>query len=87
LQEGEGYYERLINKGVMMFSPIPSQIPRGDMLTQAVNEHQKYVESQDSKVQIRHALDVSKDSHAPRMLHADFMAELKAEIMARINAR
>jgi hypothetical protein len=87
LQESEGYYERLINKGVMMISPIPSQIPRGDMLTQAVNEHQKYVESQDSKAKIRHALDVSKDSHAPRMSHADFMAELKAEIMARINTR
>ncbi|RXZ36476.1 hypothetical protein D9O50_08110 [Oxalobacteraceae bacterium CAVE-383] len=70
-----------------MISPISNQIPRGDYLAQAVNEHQKYAESQDSKAQVQHAFDVSKDGRAPRTLHADFMAELNAQVLVRINAR
>lgn len=70
-----------------MISPIPNQIPRGDNLTRAVSEHQPYAGSQDIEAQIQRGFDASNDRQASRTSHADFMAELKSEIMVRINAR
>jgi hypothetical protein len=36
---------------------------------------------------IQRGLAAANDPTAPRTTHADFMAELKAELLSRINAR
>ncbi len=45
-------------------------------------EYARYV-----KDKIQHALDVAKDPKQARTPHADFMAELKAELLSKINAQ
>jgi hypothetical protein len=66
---------------------LSNQIPSGDSLMRAVGEYQKYTGWQNSRTQIQHGFDASNDRNSPRTLHIDFMAELKSEVMARINAR
>jgi hypothetical protein len=66
-------------------NPIPP-IPRGDALASAVAEHQKLEVPQDVQAQIQRGLAASNIPHSSRTPHADFMADLKSGIMARINA-
>ncbi|HEY4317065.1 MAG TPA: hypothetical protein VGN04_05655 [Herbaspirillum sp.] len=70
-----------------MIAPISNQVPRGDNLMQAINEYQRCIESQDSRAQIQRGFEASDAADVTRISHADFMAALKSEIMARINAR
>ncbi len=70
-----------------MKSTISDQIPQGEDLARAVFnvEELEYAQYAMGKIQI--GLDAAKDLHSPRTAHADFMAELKAELLNKINAR
>jgi hypothetical protein len=68
-------------------APYPNQIPSGDSLMRAVGEYQKYAGSQDGRAQVQRGLDASNEQNSSRTQHADFMTELRVEVMARINAR
>jgi hypothetical protein len=76
-----------LQKEQTMIPPISNQIPRGEQLTQAVSQLQRYDEQQNIKTQIQDGVDASNNLNAPRTAHGNFMAEIKAEIMVRINAR
>ena len=70
-----------------MNTAVLSQVPKGDDLATAVFELEERDEAQHVKAHIQRGLDVSNDPAAPRTAHADFMAELKTEIMRQIDAR
>jgi hypothetical protein len=66
---------------------VLNQVPKGEQLSQAVVELEQLERARQVKAQIQRGLDASNDPAAPRTAHADFMAELKAELMDKINAR
>lgn len=70
-----------------MASAVLNQIPQGDDLIWALAELEEQEHATRIKAQIQRGLDASGNANAPRTSHADFMAELKAELMSRINAR
>lgn len=70
-----------------MKTAILDQVPKGDDLTRAIFEVEEHENARYVKAQIQRGLDASNDANAPRTTHADFMAELKAELMRRIDAR
>jgi hypothetical protein len=70
-----------------MRKAVLNQIPKGEELTSAIvelaeNEHARYV-----KEQIQRGLTASSNPTELRTAHADFMVELKTEIMTRIDAQ
>jgi hypothetical protein len=69
-----------------MNSAVLNQVPRGDDLTRAVIELEEVDAARQTKAHIQRGLDASNDPDAPRTTHADFMAELRAELMSRIDA-
>ncbi|GGX54740.1 hypothetical protein ACO0LB_20145 [Undibacterium sp. SXout7W] len=70
-----------------MNTAVLNQIPKGEDLTRAVFEVEEIEQARKVKAQIQRGLDASNDKSAPRTAHADFMAELKAELMSRVDAR
>lgn len=66
---------------------VLNQVPKGEQLSQAVIELEQLERARQIKAQIQRGLDASNDPAAPRTAHADFMAELKAELLETINAR
>lgn len=70
-----------------MNASVLDLVPKGEDLTRAVFELEEHDRVQQSKVQIQRGLDAANDPNAPRTAHASFMAELKSEIMSRIDAR
>jgi hypothetical protein len=70
-----------------MNTAVLNQIPKGEDLTRAVFEVEEVDQARKLKAQIQRGLDASNDPNAPRTTHADFMAELKAELMSKIDAR
>ena len=70
-----------------MNTAVLNQIPCGEELTRAVIELEEATAARQIKAQIQRGLDASNDPAAPRTAHADFMAELKAELVSRIDAR
>lgn len=66
---------------------VLNQVPKGDDLTRAVFDLELHDLMRHDKAQIQRGLDASNDPSSPRTLHADFMVELKAELMSRIDAR
>ncbi len=66
-----------------MNSDVLKQIPTGEDLTRAVIELEDAASARQVKAQIQRGLDASNDPAAPRTAHADFMAELKAELVRR----
>lgn len=74
-------------KGEIMNTAILDQVPKGEDLTRAVFELEEIDQTRHIKAQIQRGLDASSDPKTTRTAHADFMAELKAELMSRIDAR
>jgi hypothetical protein len=70
-----------------MNTAVLNQIPKGEDLTRAVFEVEEVDQARKLKAQSQRGLDASNDPNAPRTTHADFMAELKAELMSKIDAR
>ncbi len=70
-----------------MHTSIFKQVPKGEDLTRAVLEQEEFDSARQIKAQVQRGLDASNDPNAPRTAHADFMAELKSELMSRIDAR
>ena len=70
-----------------MNTSVLNQIPKGEELTRAVIELEEHDLRRREKAQIQRGLDASGDPAAARTAHADFMAELKTELMARVDAR
>lgn len=70
-----------------MSRSVLNQVPKGGDLTRAVFELEEHDQQRLDKAQIQRGLDASFDPNAPRTAHADFMAELKTELMRRIDAR
>lgn len=70
-----------------MNTSVLNQVPKGDELTRAVIELEEHDLRRQEKAQIQRGLDASNDPKAARTTHVDFMAELKTELMARIDAR
>ena len=70
-----------------MNTSVLNQVPKGEDLTRAVLEMEEHDLRLHDKAQIQRGLDASNDPNAPRTAHADFMTELKAELMNRIDAR
>ena len=70
-----------------MHTSILKQVPKGEDLTRAVLEQEEFELAQQIKAQVQRGLDASNDPNSPRTAHADFMAELKTELMRRVDAR
>jgi hypothetical protein len=70
-----------------MNTAILKQVPKGEDLTRAIGEVEEREYAEYVKKQIQRGLDMSNNPAAPRTSHAKFMAELKEEIMSKINAR
>lgn len=70
-----------------MKTSVLNQVPKGEDLTRAVLEMEELDSRLHDKAQIQRGLDASNDPNASRTAHADFMTELKAELMNRIDAR
>lgn len=70
-----------------MNTAVLNQIPKGEDLTRAIFEIEENDQARKIKAQIQRGLDASNNPKAPRTAHGDFMAELKAELMSRIDAR
>ena len=70
-----------------MNTHILKQIPKGEDLTRAVFELEEHDQQRREKAQIQRGLDASNDPNSPRTAHADFMGELKTELMRRVDAR
>ena len=70
-----------------MNASVLNQVPKGEELTRAVYDLEEHDQQRHDKAQIQRGIDASDDLNAPRTAHADFMAELKAELMRRIDAR
>ncbi len=70
-----------------MNTSVLNQVPKGEDLTRAVLEMEEHDLRLHDKAQIQRGLDASNDTNAPRTAHTDFMTELKAELMSRIDAR
>lgn len=66
---------------------VLNQVPKGEDLTRAVFELEEYDQQRRDKAQIQRGLDAFNDPNSPRTAHADFMVELKAELLRRIDAR
>ena len=69
-----------------MNTSVLNQVPKGEELTRAVIELEEHESQRHDKAQIQRGLDASNDPKATRTTHADFMAELKTELMARVDA-
>jgi hypothetical protein len=72
---------------ITMNITLRNQVPTGEELTQAVMALEEAEHLRQIKAQIQRGLDAANDPAAPRTAHVDFMAELKAELLSRINAR
>lgn len=70
-----------------MKTSVLNQVPKGADLTRAVFDLEVHDLMRHDKAQILRGLDASNDPNSPRTAHADFMVELKAELMSRIDAR
>jgi hypothetical protein len=70
-----------------MNAAVLSHVPRGEDLARAVFEIEENDQARRVKAQIQRGLDAANDPNAPRTPHKVFMAELKAEILRRIDAR
>lgn len=70
-----------------MNTSVLNQVPKGEDLTRAVFELEEHDQQRYDKAQIQRGLDASNNPNALRTAHADFMGELKTELMARIDAR
>jgi len=70
-----------------MNTSVLNQVPKGEDLTRAVLELEEHEMARHVKAQVQRGLDASNDPNSPRTAHADFMTELKTEIMSRIDAR
>lgn len=70
-----------------MKTSVLNQVPKGEELTRAVFELESHDLMRRDKMQIQRGLDASNDPNSPRTAHADFMVELKAELLSRIDAR
>lgn len=70
-----------------MNTSVLNQVPKGADLTRAVYELEEHDQHRHDKARIQRGLDASNDPNALRTAHSDFMAELKAELMRRIDAR
>ena len=70
-----------------MNTSVLNQVPKGEDLTRAVLEMEEHDLRLHDKAQIQRGLDASNDPNAPRTAQSDFMTELKAELMSRIDAR
>ena len=70
-----------------MNTAVLDHIPRGEALENAFFELEDQDQAQQAKEQIQRGLDAANDPSAPRTAHRDFMAELKAEILRKINDR
>ena len=70
-----------------MDASILKQIPKGEDLTRAVFELEEHDQQRHEQAQIQRGLDASNDPNLPRTAHADFMGELKTELMSRVDAR
>lgn len=77
----------IAHKVITMNTLVLNQVPKGEDLTRAVFELEAHDQQRQDKAQIQRGLDASNDPNAPRTTHADFMVELKAELMSRIDAR
>ena len=66
---------------------ILNRVPQGEYLTRAIVELDEHDQAQQFKEQIHRGLDASNSPTAHRTAHVNFMAELKKELMNRINAR
>jgi hypothetical protein len=66
---------------------VLNQVPKGEDLTRAVFDLEEHDLARHVKAQVQRGLDASNVSNSPRTAHADFMGELKEEIMKRIDAR
>lgn len=70
-----------------MKSTISDQIPQGEDLAKAIFNVEELEYAQYAKGKIQIGLNAAKDVHSPRTAHAEFMAELKTELLNKINAR
>jgi len=70
-----------------MNTSVLNQVPKGEELTRAVFELEEHELARRVKTQVQRGLDASNDPKAPRTSHADFMAELKTDLMNRIDAQ
>lgn len=66
---------------------VLNQVPKGEDLARALYELEDHDQQRRDKVQIQRGLDASSNPNSPRTAHTDFMGELKAELMRRIDAR
>lgn len=66
---------------------VLNQVPKGEDLTRAVLELEEHESARQIKAQVQRGLDASNDPDEPRTSHADFMDELKADLMRRVDAR
>lgn len=70
-----------------MNTSVLNQVPKGEDLARAIFELEEHDLARHVKAQVQRGLDASNDPNAPRTSHADFMVELKTELMSRIDAR
>ena len=77
----------IVKKAQIMNTSVLKQVPKGEDLARAVYELEEHDQQKRDKAQIQRGLDSSNDPNAPRTAHADFMGELKAELMRRMDAR
>ena len=85
--ENLSFINTLAPKAKIMNTLVLKQVPKGEDLTRAVLEMEEHDLREHHKAQIQRGLDASNAPNAPRTAHADFMTELKGELMNRIDAR